>query len=145
MYAIMRIRFKLRLILLVICYSGCTPSFAGDDVYLRCEGDISIFKVSGLQIVDRQEIAAHIKDGHISFSGNGLLLGENIPICTPSKDEPYFDSESCHGQSRTGSKRKYGTYNKITGVLHLANEISDNTTAFIEGHFKCAKAVPVMQ
>ena len=132
-------------LLLVDC-SKSASSIAADDVYLQCKGDISVFRDSGgLQTEGNQEIAAHIKRGKINFSGNSLLLGENIQICTPSADQPTFDNESCQGQSRTDPKRKYGTYNKVTGVLDLTNQVSDSNVAFIEGRFKCARAEPLLK
>lgn len=142
---IMRSTIAAVIVPLTFAYSQAAHSVTADDVYLRCKGGASIFRDSGMQIVEKQEIAAHIKNGKISFSGNGLLLGENIPICTLSKDQPYFDSESCEGSSRFGKKRKYGTYNKITGALDLTNERSENNVALITGHFKCAKAEPLMK
>ena len=135
----------LNIALIVIGTAAYANTFAGDDVYLQCKGDISIFKTGGLQTVDNQKIAVHIKDGQITFSGNSLLLGENIQICTPSKDEPYFDSETCVGKSRKDRKRKYGTYNKITGALNLTNEIYDSSTALIDGRFECTTTIPVVK
>lgn len=128
------------------CGSKLDGANSGNDVYLQCKGEISIFKDSGpLQILDKQEIVVHIKGEKINFSGNGLLFGENIQICTLSTDQPYFDSESCEGQSRKDKKRKYGTYNKVTGALDLTNQISENNVAFITAHFKCVKAEPLMK
>ncbi len=137
--------FALHIVLIVVCTAVYGNASAGDDVYLHCKGDISVFRASGLQTFGNETISVHIKDGHINFSGNPLLLGENIQICTPSQDEPYFDSETCVGQSRKDRKRKYGTYNKITGVLNLTNEIYDSSIAFIEGRFKCETAVPLVK
>lgn len=131
--------------LLLVACSKSASSVAADGVYLQCKGEISIFKDSGLQTEDNQDIAAHIEGGKINFSGNSLLLGENIQICTPSADQPYFDSESCQGQSRTDSKRKYGTYNKVTGVLDLTNLVSANNVDLIQGRFKCIKAEPLLK
>ena len=125
------------------CSKSASPLVVGD-VYLLCEGDISIFRTSGLQIEDKQKISVHLKNGEINFSGNPFLLGENIQICTPSTDQPYFDSESCEGNSRKDKKRNYGTYNKVTGVLDLTNLISENDVSEITGHFKCTKTVPLM-
>jgi hypothetical protein len=130
--------------LLVCACSKSASPLAVADVYLQCKGDISILKTSGPQILDMQEIAVHLKDGKINFSGNGFLLGENIQICTPLTDQLYFDSESCKGESRKDKKRNYGTYNKITGVLDLTNQISENNVTLITGRFKCTKTKPLM-
>ena len=138
-------RYALLLFLIGSSSIACTCSYAADDAYLKCKGEILIARASGMQAVQQQEIAAHIKDGRISFSGNELLSGETIQICTPTKDEFHFDSESCHGQSRTDPKRKYGTFNKITGALHLANEKENGPVAFVEGKFKCARVAPVLE
>lgn len=132
---------------LVVACSKAANSIASEDAYLKCEGEVSILKSGPLQIVEKQEIAAHIKNGRISFSGNNLLSGDNIQICTTgtSADQPYFDSESCNNRAKNDRKRKYGTFNKITGALDLTNEIHENDVALITGHFKCENVVPVVK
>ena len=132
-------------ILLVVACSKPDNAISPEETYLKCEGTISIFKDGPLQLVEKQEIAAHIKNKRIGFSGNDLLSGEGIQICTTgtSGDQPYFDSESCDGRARNDPKRKYGTYNKITGALDLTNGVSANGIAFITGRFKCVRVEPV--
>jgi hypothetical protein len=112
---------------------------------LRCKGTVAIHGSHPVQIEDKQNIAAHIRSGKISFSGNILLLGEKIQICTPSTTQPYFDSETCEGRSRKDRKRKYGTFNNVTGALVLTNEIWEGDTAFITGHFTCTRAEPLVK
>lgn len=130
---------------IVLAYSQPAHSIAGDNVYLRCKGTIAIHGSQPTQIEDKQEIVVHIKSGKISFSGNILLIGENIQICTPSKPQPYFDSETCEGRSRKDRKRKYGTFDKVTGALDLTNEIWEGDTAFISGRFTCSRAEPLIK
>ena len=131
--------------LIAIATFAYSLSVAAGDIYLRCNGVISILRASGVQLAEGQEIAAHLKGSRISFSGNALLAGENIEICTPLKAEPYFDSESCRGQTRTHPRRSYGTLNKITGMLNLTNTMSDGPSSLIEGKFKCAQVVPAVR
>lgn len=129
---------------LLLCVCDGAVSAGVGDAYLQCKGNISIFPNSGpVQVVDNQQIAAHIRSAEINFSGSRLLLGENIQICTPSTDQPYFDSESCDRLRRKAKKRKYGTYNKITGALDLTNEVSEGNVSFVEGSFKCTKTEPL--
>jgi hypothetical protein len=132
---------------LVVACSKPDNSIASEETYLKCEGTISIFKDGPFQLVEKQEIAAHVKNQRIGFSGNDFLSGEGIQICTTgaSGDQPYFDSESCDGGTRNDPKRKYGTYNKITGALDLTNEVSANGVAFITGRFNCVKTEPVVK
>jgi hypothetical protein len=118
------------------------------DVYLKCTGYIVVHSDSGVpQTQENQEIAAHITRGVINFSGNPLLLGENIKLCTPIRtaDQSYFDSESCSGQSRNDPKRKYGTFNKITGKLQLTNQLEGTPTPLVEGTFKCTTVEPLVK
>ena len=132
---------------LVVACSRPDNSITSEEAYLECQGTISIFKDGPLQLVEKQEIAAHIKNKRIGFSGNDLLSGDGIQICTTgaSADQPYFDSESCGNDPRNDPKRKYGTYNKITGTLDLTNGVSANGVAFITGRFKCVKTEPVVK
>jgi hypothetical protein len=48
------------------CSKSASPLVAAD-VYLLCEGDVSIFRTSGLQIEDKQKIAVHLKNGKINL------------------------------------------------------------------------------
>jgi|GEM_PF-3848892 len=115
------------------------------DVFLMCKGDVYISRTDRLpEKQDKQEIAVHIKNGKINFSGNSLLLGENIPICTPLVDQPYFDSDTC-GREPKRLKRNYGTYNKVTGTLSFTNANVDKTVWEIRGDFKCTKTEPQMK
>jgi hypothetical protein len=45
-------------------------AFALDETYLRCKGSVAIFYESGVQSVEKQEIAAHVVQDRVSFSGN---------------------------------------------------------------------------
>ena len=122
--------------LLVVACSKSDNLIASEEAYLKMAPSI------GREARDR---CTHIKNKRISFSGNDLLSGEGIQICTTgaSVDQPYFDSESCDNDPRNDPKRKYGTYNKITGALDLTNEVSANSVALITGRFKCVKTEPV--
>lgn len=126
--------------LAVACSKASNP-IASEDAYLKCEGTIAIFRDGPLQLVEKQEIAAHIKGTRISFSGNDLLSGENIQICKNDTygDQPYFDSESCDGGAKSDPKRKYGTHNRITGSLDITSGVSDNGASLLTGRFKCIK------
>jgi hypothetical protein len=86
---------------------------------------------------------AHVMEDRISFSGNGLLLGTDIPICRHT-DEFYFDSQSCEGGPVDLSRRReYGTLNKITGELHLSNQSPQ--LFLVQGSFICKKTEPLMK
>jgi hypothetical protein len=135
------------ILMMVLAVIGCSKLEGTDsinDVYLLCKGEI-YFLGNDPFTMEKQDIAAHIKSGKINFSGNTILLGENIQICTPSADQPYFDSESCENKPKNDKKRKYGTYNKVTGELTLTNLISENRLISISGTFKCNNAKPLMK
>jgi hypothetical protein len=46
--------------MLVAIGGASQAAFALDDTYLRCKGSIAIFLESGVQSVEKQEIAAHV-------------------------------------------------------------------------------------
>ena len=138
-------RFVVSSLALALCAFAFSTAIAADDIYLRCNGAISFFRSHGIETVERQEIAAHLKSGRVSFSGNSLLIGKNIEICTPSDAEMYFDIESCRGRSRTDPRRVYGTLNKITGALSVTSTSPDATTHLIEGRFQCATVAPAVK
>ena len=138
-------RFAVHASALTLSAFAFSPAVAADDVYLRCNGAISIFRSHGVETVERQEIAAHLKSRRVTFSGNPLLFGKNIEICTPSDAELYFDSESCRGRARTDPTRVYGTLNKITGALNLTNTLPERSISLIEGRFQCAKVAPAVK
>jgi hypothetical protein len=132
-------------ILLVIVRLGLASQLAValDDTYLRCKGSVAIFRETGVETIDKQEIAAHVMEDRISVSGNGLLLGTDIPICRHT-DEFYFDSQSCEGGPVDLSRRReYGTLNKITGELHLSNQSPQ--LFLVQGSFICKKTEPLMK
>jgi hypothetical protein len=116
-----------------------------DETYLRCKGTLSVFYESGVQSLENQEIAAHIVRDRINFSGNTLLVGADIPICTQRTDDFYFDSQSCKegGPIDLSRPRQYGTVKKVTGELHLSNETPKLSLA--QGSFICKRAEPVMK
>ena len=68
MLTFMRSTIAAIIVSLAIAFSQAAHPDAADDVYLRCKGEVSIFRVSGMQIVEKQEIVAHIKNGKINFS-----------------------------------------------------------------------------
>ena len=128
----------------IFALSTHTKSQPLSDTYLRCKGSIAIFRQWGVETVDKQEIAAHVMEDRINFSGNGLLLGTDIQICRHATDEFYFDSQSCEGGPADLSRRReYGTLNKITGELHLSNESPQ--LFLVQGSFMCKKTEPMMK
>jgi len=104
---------------------------------LLCKGIITISSPSSVRILQDQEIAAHIGDGKISFSGNPYLFGNSIRICTPSDDQPNFDNQKCGDKADLEDSHQYGTYSKITGAIDLTNETPAPNRLHIEGSFKC--------
>jgi hypothetical protein len=89
---------------------------------------------------DGELIATHVKNGAITFSGNGFLLGEKIKLCPEgtlgiSSDTFYFDSSGCSGISKTET-RQYGTLNIILMQLDLTNTTD---RIGVRGHFNCTK------
>jgi hypothetical protein len=116
-----------------------------DEAYLSCKGTIAVFSESGVQFLENQQIAAHIVRDRINFSGNNFLVGADIPICTQRTDDFYFDSQSCKegGPVDLSRPRQYGTVNKVTGELHLSNEVPRLPLA--QGSFICKRAEPVMR
>ena len=120
------------------------PAGALDDAYLRCKGVIAIFYDTGVESLEKQEIAAHVMQDRINFSGNSLLSGTDIQICRQSTDDFYFDSQSCKGGPvDLSSPREYGTLNKITGELHLSKEAPK--LHFAQGSFFCKRTEPVLK
>jgi hypothetical protein len=119
-------------------------AFALDDTYLRCKGSIDFFYESGVQSEQIQEIAAHIVQGRVSFTGNKFLSGTDIEICRFT-DDMYFDSQSCKEDRVVdlSRPRQYGTLNKITGELHLSSE--GPKRRFVQGSFICKKVEPLMK
>jgi len=95
-------RFQVVLVL-VLLLAGCSKE--PDELVLRCEGSVGSFR-SPLWTKDGELIATHVKNGAITFSGNGFLLGEKIKLCPEgtlgiSSDTFYFDSSGCSGMSKT--------------------------------------------
>ena len=111
--------------------------FALDETYLRCKGTITIHFEDGVQTLENEEIAAHIDQDRINFTGNMLIVGPNIPICTHNTDGFYFDTQSCvqGGPVDPSKPRRYGTFNKITGEVRLSND--EPKMPFAEGRFNC--------
>jgi hypothetical protein len=62
-------------------------AFALEETYLRCKGSVAILYESGVQSVEKQEIAAHIVQGRVSFAGNNFLSGTDIEICSKRRVE----------------------------------------------------------
>jgi hypothetical protein len=75
-------------------------------------------------------------------SGNRILIGKDIRICTPDDDQPSFDSQTCSGRVDLDKERQYGTYNKITGAMNLTNVLPPPVGLRVEGSFKCKQTVP---
>jgi hypothetical protein len=111
--------------------STTAVSAAAGDLILRCMGTIASFMPS-TWTKDDQEIAVHIQGQIISFSGNDLLLGQNIRICKGG-DDVYFDSDTCEGKVTTNT-RQYGTFNRILRRLILTNTTDK---IGLTGNFKC--------
>ncbi len=80
------------LLLIVAVGVASQLAVALDDTYLRCKGSVAIFRESGVQTVEKQEIAAHVMEDRINLSGNDLLKGTDIQICRQSTNDFYFDS-----------------------------------------------------
>ena len=133
------------MILAVLACAGCakTGHTTGEqDIYLKCTGSIGVIG-SNSYTAENQEIAAHIKGSKISFSGNDLLGGENISICTThpdgtAQDAAYyrFDSDSCESKQK-GDNRTYGTYYWVLRKLDLSHTTSGPVTYIAQGRFKC--------
>ena len=91
-----------------------------------------------------QVIAMHIDSSKVDFSGNNLLLGNQIKICKigeiefSKKDEMYFDNSGCKTviTNPKNETRKYGTYNFITNELTLTNMLQ-NDLSMVRGTFTC--------
>jgi hypothetical protein len=101
-------------VVLVFCIllpAGCKDS---DELVLECKGSVGSFR-SPLWTKDDELIAARIKGGKISFSGNNFLLGRDIKLCRDG-DDAYFDSDRCDGTVTTET-RQYGTFNRILMTL----------------------------
>jgi len=111
--------------------------FLAAETRLLCKGTITISSANGIRSLDKQEVVAHIGDGKISFSGNPYLFGNDIRICTPSDDRPYFDDQNCGDNAKRNESRHYGTYNKINGAIDLTKETPPPNGLRIEGSFKC--------
>ena len=72
------------------------------------------------------------------------FVGWDIPICRQGTDHFSFDSQSCkEGGPDLSSPRQYGTVNKVTGELYLANEVPKLSPA--RGSFICKRAEPVIK
>jgi hypothetical protein len=104
------------------------------ELILRCKGQIVSFRGPSW-VKDNELIAAHIKNGRITFSGNSLLQGKNIRI-SRHEDEMYFDSDTCSNVATTET-RQYGTFNRISMTLDLTNTTDQ---IGVQGHFTCAEA-----
>jgi hypothetical protein len=115
-----------------------------DELVLRCEGWIGSWSPTSWY-KDREEIAAHTKNGTITFSGNELLLGENIAICPPGTlgipaDSLYFSSDGCGNKAKLPEHRQYGTLNTILLKLNLSNtDWRTDRPLGIQGEFHCTK------
>jgi hypothetical protein len=115
-----------------------------DELVLRCDGWIGSWSPT-LWHKEREEIAAHIKNGTITFSGNRFLLGENIAICPPKTlgipaDSLYFSSDGCGNRATSPEHRQYGTLNTILLKLDLSNTNWRTDRALgITGEFNCTK------
>jgi hypothetical protein len=115
-----------------------------DELVLRCEGWIGSWSPTSWH-KEREEIAAHIKTGMITFSGNKFLLGEKISICPPGTlgipaDSLYFSSDGCSGRAKLPEHRQYGTLNTILLKLDLSNtDWRTDRVLGITGEFNCTK------
>jgi hypothetical protein len=136
---------RIKVIVLVLAAIGAPQSaFCLDDTYLHCKGAIEFVYESGVQSEVKQEIAAHVLQGRVSFTGNKFLSGTDIEICRFT-DDMYFDSQSCKEDRVVdlSRPRQYGTLNKITGELHLSSE--GPKRRFAQGSFTCKKLEPLMK
>jgi hypothetical protein len=129
-------RFEVALVVFVLLLTGCSKE---PELVLRCEGTVGSFK-SPLWTKDGELIAAHVKNGVITFSGNSFLLGENVRLCPAGTlgipvDTLYFDSSGCSTTSKSET-REYGTFNTILMQLDLTNTTD---RIGVTGHFKCTK------
>jgi hypothetical protein len=119
-------------------------AFALDDTYLRCKGTITILYESGVQSFTEEEIAVHVVQDRLNFSGSHLLKSSQIQICN-SADDVYFDSQTCKEGAPVdlSRPREYGTLNKITGELHFSNEAPKRP--LVQGSFVCRRVEPVVK
>jgi hypothetical protein len=124
--------------------SSVVESKLPDELVLRCEGWIGSWSPTSWH-KDREEIAAHLKNGTITFSGNKFLLGENIAICPPGTlgipaDSLYFSSDGCGNRPKLPEHRQYGTLNTILLKLDLSNtDWRTDRVLGITGEFNCTK------
>jgi hypothetical protein len=115
-----------------------------DELVLRCEGWIGSWSPTSWY-KDGEKIAAHIKNGTITFSGNKFLLGKNIAICPPGTlgnpaDSLYFSSDGCGNRAKLPEHRQYGTLNTILLKLDLTNtDWRTDRGLGIRGEFNCTK------
>lgn len=115
-----------------------------DELLLRCEGWIGNWSPTPWY-KENERIAAHIKNGMITFSGNSLLLGNNITICPPQTlgipaDSLYFSSDGCSGRAKMPEHRQYGTLNTILLKLNLSNtDFRTDRPLGIQGELNCTK------
>lgn len=144
------------LIAALCALSGCSKNNAAaedprlkglEDISLKCQG--SLMENLGA-IKQNQVIAAHIKDGAITFSGHTYLRGENLQICPKENtnlpsDILYFDSKGCDKKSlgywETSGPRQSGTYNKILKHLNLTNksELTPGNVWRLDSNFECER------
>jgi len=136
---------QISMILAVLALAGCSKSghpTGEPDIYLKCTGSIRVIGSSNYT-AEGQEIAVHIRGSKISFSGNGLLFEDDIPICYrrpdgTAQDNAYyrFDSDSC-GPQGTKDVRTNGSYNWVLGKLDLSHTSSGPLAYLAQGWFKC--------
>ena len=113
------------------------------DYYLKCDGStvVTNFVVGSTPMAQsHQQIAVHVKDRTISFSGNSMFGRDDVQICPPgtlgiAAGDSYFDSDNCHGKVKA-KERIYGTYNRVTQALQVSSE--KNLLVVYEGSFACA-------
>jgi hypothetical protein len=133
----------------VLAADGWAQSLAADwklpdELVLRCEGWVGSWSPT-LWHKEREEIAVHIKNGTITFSGNKFLLGKNIGICPPETlgipaDSLYFSSDGCGSRAKLPEHRQYGTLNTILLKLDLSNtDWRTDRVLGITGEFSCTK------
>jgi hypothetical protein len=136
------------LLIFALFLTACAQKDYSNGKY-SCNGEIytNIVYVNGNSqnfTHEKQIIAMRIENNKVYFSGSTLLLGDAIQICKvgtiefAKKDEMYFDTNGCTMNVAQEKNRKFGTYNFITKVMHLTNEL-ENELGTNSGKFVCEK------
>lgn len=128
---------KITPLLCVLLLTACSQY--EDGKYL-CKGSVRSITAAGSTTSGNQQIAFRLESDKVSFSGNGLLSGDQIGVCEigsnefAKKDELFFDTLGCTTNGKNQTSRKYGTYSKLSKLLVFTNEGADG---LVYGTFAC--------